>query len=43
MNHNILQIHNNVMWDSQYYVEYSIVHIEYGEYVNPIEHCYGYE
>lgn len=21
--HNIFQIHNNVLWDSQYYVEYS--------------------
>jgi hypothetical protein len=27
--HNIIQIHNNVMWDWQYYVEYSTWNILY--------------
>ena len=30
--HKIIQIHNNVIWDQQYYTEYSIIETECEEY-----------
>jgi hypothetical protein len=44
---NIIHIHNYVMWDKRYYVEY--FHIHYASYEYPMEyshitkHCYGSE
>ena len=31
--HNIIKIHNNVMWDLQYYVEYSSIQAKCDEYL----------
>ena len=31
--HNIIKIHNNVMWDIQYYVEYSSIQAKCDEYL----------
>ena len=46
---NIIQIHNNVLWDCQYYIEYSWIFfmstLRVGNitwYIfSPIKHCYG--
>ena len=32
VDHNIIHIHNNSMWDWQYLVEYFIIHTECEEY-----------
>ena len=32
MVHNIVRIHNNVLWDWQYYVEHSIIQAECEDY-----------
>ena len=39
-NHNIIKIHNNVLWDWRYYVEYSIIQFECEEYFT--KYCQSY-
>ena len=48
LSHNIIQIHNNVMWDWQYFIEYSPHSVRiWGNImyniVCPTKHCYGFE
>ena len=38
---NIIQIHNNVLWDWQYSTEYFHIQVECGGY--SAKHCYEYE
>ena len=49
--HNIIQIHNSVLWDWQYSTEYSSIFLTHilnvgiipWNIVNPAKHCYEFE